>query len=112
HTMAFFLWLSSILMPWSRTPNPPQCRPMVEADWELVRAIYLEGIATGQATFETTAPADWETWSAGKLGVGRSVAAAAEDATQLLGWTSLAPVSTRQVYAGVAELTIYVAAVA
>ncbi|HLU83544.1 MAG TPA: GNAT family N-acetyltransferase [Trueperaceae bacterium] len=83
---------------------------MLEADWEQVRDIYLAGIATGQATFETTAPEDWEVWSAGKLMVGRSVAAAAVDSEQLLGWTCLAPVSSRKVYAGVAELTVYVAA--
>ena len=83
---------------------------MVSDDWEQVRAIYLEGIATGQATFETTAPKDWETWSAGKLVVGRSVAIAAQGSGRLLGWTCLAPVSTRKVYAGVAELTVYVAA--
>jgi phosphinothricin acetyltransferase len=35
-------------------------------DWEQVRAIYLEGIATGQATFQTEAP-EWEEWDAGHL---------------------------------------------
>lgn len=76
----------------------------------MVPAIYLEGIATGQATFETTAPEDWVTWSAGKLEVGRTAAASPLDPDQLLGWTALSPVSSRKVYAGVAELTIYVAA--
>lgn len=83
---------------------------MLESDWERVRAIYLEGIATGQATFETTAPVDWGTWAAGRLTVGRAVAVSAEAADVLLGWTTLSPVSSRKVYAGVAELTIYVAA--
>jgi phosphinothricin acetyltransferase len=83
---------------------------MLESDWGRVRDIYLEGIATGQATFETTAPSDWAAWTAGKLRVGLSVALAPEDPGHLLGWTALAPVSSRKVYAGVAELTIYVAA--
>jgi phosphinothricin acetyltransferase len=83
---------------------------MLETDWNRVRTIYLEGIATGQATFETTAPVEWSAWSAGKLRVGLSVALAPEDPGVLLGWTALSPVSTRTVYAGVAELTIYVAA--
>jgi phosphinothricin acetyltransferase len=38
-------------------------RPLEREDWERVLAIYLEGIATGQATFETTAPS-WEKWDA------------------------------------------------
>ncbi|HET8985022.1 MAG TPA: GNAT family N-acetyltransferase, partial [Trueperaceae bacterium] len=83
---------------------------MLESDWDRVRDIYLEGIATGQATFETTAPTDWATWSAGKLRVGQTVALAQEDPDLLLGWTALSPVSSRKVYAGVAELTVYVAA--
>lgn len=97
-------------MPFSKTLSAPQIRSMLEADWDRVRAIYLEGIATSQATFETTAPADWSTWSAGKLGVGRTVALSAQDPDLLLGWTALSLVSNRTVYAGVAELTIYVAA--
>jgi len=83
---------------------------MVENDWPLVRAIYLEGIATSQATFETTAPRAWDEWSRNKLEVGRTVAAASADENDLLGWTALSPTSSRAAYSGVAELTIYVAA--
>lgn len=80
--------------------------PMLASDWPQVRAIYEEGIATGQATFETEAPS-WEAWDAGHLSTCRLVARGAEG---LLGWAALSPVSRRQCYAGVAELSIYVAA--
>ena len=75
-------------------------------DWENVRAIYLEGVATGQATFETDAP-DWERWDAGHLPQCRLVARNSEG---VLGWAALSPVSRRKVYAGVAEVSVYVAA--
>ena len=75
-------------------------------DWENVRAIYLEGVATGQATFETDAP-DWERWDAGHLPQCRLVATNGEG---VLGWAALSPVSRRKVYAGVAEVSVYVAA--
>ena len=77
---------------------------MLERDWEQVRAIYLEGIATGQATFETAAP-NWETWDASHLRYGRLVARAGE---RIKGWAALSAVSGRCVYAGVAETSIYV----
>jgi L-amino acid N-acyltransferase YncA len=78
---------------------------MAAADWEQVRAIYMQGIATGLATFETTAT-DWEEWDRSHLAFGR-LAARREDA--LLGWTALSPVSRRPCYAGVAEVSTYVA---
>jgi L-amino acid N-acyltransferase YncA len=78
---------------------------LAAADWEQVRAIYLEGIATGQATFETDAPT-WQGWDAGHLPFGRL--AARVDA-QLAGWAALSPVSRRACYAGVAEVSVYVA---
>jgi len=74
-------------------------------DWDEVRAIYLEGIATGNATFEKSAP-DWARWNAGHLPCCRLVARAAGEA---LGWAALSPVSGRCVYAGVAEVSVYVA---
>jgi phosphinothricin acetyltransferase len=70
-----------------------------------VRAIYLEGIATGNSTFEQSAP-DWQTWDQGHLESCRLVA---RSESEVLGWTALSPVSRRQVYAGVAEFSIYVA---
>jgi phosphinothricin acetyltransferase len=75
-------------------------------DWDFVRAIYLEGIATGQATFETEAP-DWERWDAGHLPQCRLVA---RNGDGVLGWAALSPVSRREVYAGVAEVSVYVEA--
>jgi len=75
-------------------------------DWESVRAIYLDGLATGQATFETEAP-EWERWDAGHLPQCRLVA---RNGDGVLGWAALGPVSRRKVYAGVAEVSVYVAA--
>ena len=74
-------------------------------DWPVVREIYLEGIRTGNATFETSAP-EWEKWDAGHLPSCRWVARTGND---LLGWAALSPVSGRCVYAGVAEVSVYVA---
>src|SRR5438046_1282644 len=79
---------------------------MQVSDWEQVRAIYLEGMATGNATFETNAP-DWEAWNAAHLPFGRLVARSDHS---VLGWAALSPVSSRCVYAGVAEVSIYVGA--
>ncbi len=79
---------------------------MLPQDWDFVRAIYLEGITTGQATFETEAP-DWERWDAGHLPQCRLVA---RNGDVVLGWAALSPVSRREVYAGVAEVSVYVAA--
>jgi L-amino acid N-acyltransferase YncA len=78
---------------------------LLTQDWEFVRAIYLEGIATGQATFESEAP-DWERWDAGHLPQCRLVARSGDG---ILGWAALSPVSRREVYAGVAEVSVYVA---
>jgi phosphinothricin acetyltransferase len=76
------------------------------ADWPAVAAIYAEGIATGNATFET-APPTWERWDASHLAGHRLVARAGDG--QVVAWAALAPVSDRCVYAGVAENSIYVA---
>jgi L-amino acid N-acyltransferase YncA len=79
--------------------------PMVAADWSQVCQIYLEGIATGHATFETEAPS-WSDWDRGHLAAGRLVARAAGT---IAGWAALSAVSERCVYAGVAETSVYVA---
>jgi L-amino acid N-acyltransferase YncA len=75
-------------------------------DWEPVRAIYLEGIATGDATFQQHAP-DWAEWDQGHL---LSCRLAARSGADVVGWAALSPVSKRPVYAGVAEVSVYVAA--
>jgi phosphinothricin acetyltransferase len=81
--------------------------------WEQVRAVYLEGLATGQATFETEAPG-WEEWDAAHLPFARLVAkaggAGGDEGGEVLGWAALSPVSRRRVYEGVAEVSVYVAA--
>jgi phosphinothricin acetyltransferase len=79
---------------------------MDAADWEGVRAVYLEGIATGHATFETDASPSWQEWDAAHLSHSRLVARAGEG---LEGWAALSPVSKRRVYRGVAEVSVYVA---
>lgn len=81
---------------------------MADADWPAVRRIYEEGIATGHATFETAAP-EWNGWDAAHMKACRLVAV---DGEQVVGWAALTPVSGRCVYAGVAEVSVYVAAAA
>ena len=77
---------------------------MRASDWEPVRSIYLEGIRSGHSTFETEAPS-WERWDEGHLQVTRLVM---RDGETVVGWAALSPVSKREVYRGVAELTVYV----
>ncbi|MEO8140170.1 MAG: N-acetyltransferase family protein [Gemmatimonadota bacterium] len=80
-------------------------RPMTPDDWPEVSRIYAEGIATGTATFEAKVPS-WADWDAGHLRYSRLVA---ERSSALLGWAALSPVSRRACYAGVAEISVYVA---
>lgn len=80
-------------------------KPMGAADWPHVKAIYLEGIVTGNATFETGAPS-WEEWDRAHLGFARLVA---ESEDTIAGWAALSAVSQRCVYGGVAEVSVYVA---
>lgn len=72
--------------------------------WEAVKAIYEAGIATGNATFQTSAPS-WETWNNDYIAHSRFVAV---ENGVVLGWAALTPVSGRCVYAGVAEVSVYV----
>lgn len=75
-------------------------------DWSDVSRVYAEGIATGQATFEEHAPA-WDEWDHGHLPECRLVA---RRDGRVVAWAALAPVSGRECYRGVAEVSIYVAA--
>ena len=77
-------------------------------DWDAVRTIYFEGIATGNATFETDAP-EWKEWDATHLSCCRLVARVDES---IVGWAALSPISRRAVYRGVAEVSVYVAGAA
>jgi len=93
--------------------------PMPPDLWPAVREIYREGIATGNATFETELP-DWEKWDSSHRKNCRLIAFEPIDEEELipldrlnvLGWAALSPVSSRRVYAGVAEVSVYVAAAA
>jgi L-amino acid N-acyltransferase YncA len=82
--------------------------PLLPQHWDAVKIIYEEGIATGNATFQTSAPA-WEEWDAAHLPAARLVAVENDG---LLGWAALTPVSGRCVYAGVAEVSVYIGAAA
>jgi L-amino acid N-acyltransferase YncA len=85
-------------------------------DWPSVREIYGEGIAMGNATFETELP-DWEKWDRNHRADCRFVARDSQkekndSSAPVLGWAALSPTSTRRVYAGVAEVSVYVASAA
>lgn len=82
-----------------------EIQTMLAAHWPEVCQIYEEGIATGNATFETTAPA-WIDWDRQHLPGCRWVAL---DGGTVVGWAALSPVSSRCIYAGVAEVSVYVA---
>lgn len=77
---------------------------MQPGDWEAVRAIYIEGISTGTATFETAAPT-WEAWNDSHLQICRLTA---RREGEVIGWAAINPISSRACYAGVAEVSIYV----
>lgn len=85
-----------------------QIDPMLPTDWPAVERIYAEGIASGNATFERTTPT-WDAWDGSKLPSPRLVA---RRNGEIVGWAALSPVSSRPVYRGVAEVSIYVAAAA
>lgn len=80
-------------------------RPLTPSDWPSVRRIYLEGVASGDATFETHAP-EWETWDAARYPECRLVA---EEEGGVVGFAAVSPISARPVYSGVVEVMVYVA---
>lgn len=80
-------------------------RAMTEADWPQVAAIYEQGIVSHKATFAQQAPA-YETWDAEHHKHTRLVAETA--AGQVVGWVAIAPSFAREVYNGVAEISIYI----
>jgi phosphinothricin acetyltransferase len=105
-----------------RTLQEIAVESMRAQDWPFVAAIYQEGIDTGDATFAVAPPASWAEWEQGKL-YACSLVARAKDALRpsgegfgrskrrdVLGWAALSPISSRAVYAGVAEVSLYVAA--
>jgi phosphinothricin acetyltransferase len=82
----------------------PTVAPMTPAHAQAVVAVYAAGIATGNATFETTPPA-WESFDATRLPDHRFVAL---DGDTVTGWVACSPVSARPAYAGVVEHSVYV----
>ncbi len=81
-----------------------EIRNLLPSDWEQTKSIYEKGIATENATFQTTAPS-WDEWDSSHLKTCRIVA---DVNGRLVGWAALTPVSSRCVYAGVAEVSVYV----
>src|SRR5712692_2483146 len=94
----------------SSCPEPTRMEILIDEmrpeDWDQVRQIYLDGLATGQATFEVEAPS-WEAWNKSHHAHSRLVARCSH---RVIAWAALAPVSVRQCYAGVAEVSLYVSA--
>ncbi len=80
-------------------------RDLTEADYPYVKQIFEEGIKTGNATFEETAP-DWDMWNSSKLPYCRL--AAIMDG-KVVGWAALNETSSRKVYKGINEESIYIA---
>jgi L-amino acid N-acyltransferase YncA len=81
-----------------------EIRALDESDWPAVSAIYADGIATGNATFESDVPT-WEAWNAAHP----TVRLVAEEDGAVVGWAALSPYSGRHCYRGVAEESVYVA---
>ena len=79
-------------------------RNLKETDREQVSQIYQEGLDTGNATFESNLPS-WNEWNNGHLKKCRIIA---EIKNKIVGWSALSPVSSRCVYGGVAEVSVYV----
>jgi phosphinothricin acetyltransferase len=78
--------------------------PLQPSDWPHVRAIYEAAMAQGDATFETAAPT-WPEWDAAHLQDHRFVE---RSDGEVVGWVAATPVSSRCVYRGVAEISVYV----
>ena len=81
-----------------------EIRSLVESDWPTVAAIFEEGIATGDATFETEPPS-WDAWDAAHS----DIRLVAESDDGVVGWAALSGYSDRCCYRGVSEVSVYVA---
>ena len=80
-------------------------RNLEPQDWPAIREIYVQGIATGNATLEISPP-EWEVWDQSHVQDLRYVVIS--ESGEIAGWAALTPVSGRCVYAGVAEVSVYV----
>lgn len=92
------------ILPRSAEAMDYKIEKMNAKDWKEVRSIYLQGIATGEATFETEVPS-WKKWNSSHISNCRLVA---RSGNSVLGWAALRPASDRAVYGGVAEVSVYV----
>lgn len=79
-------------------------RPMIDNDWERVSEIYKQGMEGGTATFNTECPS-FEEWDKGHIKDCRFVY---EDDGKVIGWVAISPTSSRCVYKGCVEMSIYV----
>jgi phosphinothricin acetyltransferase len=79
-------------------------RPLDVKDWKRVSEIYRQGIETKNATFEKTVPS-WVEWNKRYL---LSCSLVGELKKEVVGWAAISPVSLRDVYKGVAEVSVYV----
>ncbi len=86
---------------------PYTIRPMIPRDWDSVSRIYALGIATTYATFQQHVPS-YEDWAVSHSEQGCFVLTDEDDAQEIYGWLAFSPVSSRSVYSGVMELSIYV----
>jgi phosphinothricin acetyltransferase len=78
---------------------------MTREDWDAVQSIYAEGLATGNATFETKVPT-FDEWDQSHL---QTCRLAVRREGNVIGWAALSQVSQRHIYRGVAEVSIYIA---
>jgi len=85
--------------------NKMEIKLMQARHWPKIKRIYLEGILTGNATFEKTPPRTWQEWAKKHVAKCSLVAMSGK---RVMRWTALSPISSRTVYAGVAEASIYV----
>lgn len=77
---------------------------MTIEDWETVAEIYKQGVDTGNATFQQEIPT-WDAWNDAHLKTCRLIATINKE---IAGWAALSPISERCIYAGVAEVSVYV----
>ena len=82
-----------------------QIKQMKKTDWSAVSRIYREGIKTGLATFEQEIP-EWDYWDQHHV---KSCRLVAREGEKVVGWAALSAVSSRCVYGGVAEVSVYIA---
>lgn len=82
-------------------------RKFEKVDYPAVKTIYQQGINTGNATFQLIAKS-WDEWNNSMHSHSRIVA---EENGSVLGWAALSPISTREVYSGISEVSVYVSAI-